>query len=269
MRSLLVRPVGIVGCVGFLLLVSPAAAPGQISLTGPGVTHTENFNSLANAGATGSALPTGWSFVEVGSGADTTYGIGDGSSNATNTYSFGSTGSADRAIGAIGETGGNGVATTIGALFQNNTGLPLAGVTITFTGEQWRRGNGSTPDRLDFASSTDATGLSTGTWTDVNALDFTSPVTGNPPNRALDGNATANRTMVTGAVTFAAPVATGGTFFIRWTDFNSTAQEDGMAIDDFNITPVPEPTTVLGAAAAGLGLVGWVRGRRRSASRRG
>jgi hypothetical protein len=103
MRPLL-RPTGVAGCAGFLLLVSPAGALGQISLAGPSVTHTETFNSLANAGPTGSALPAGWAFSEFGGAADTTYGIGDGSSNTFNTYSFGGTGSADRALGALAAT---------------------------------------------------------------------------------------------------------------------------------------------------------------------
>jgi hypothetical protein len=267
MRSSFVRPLGVAGCAGFLLLISPAGALGQISLTNSTVTHSQDFNSLANTGATGSALPAGWAFSEFGGSADTTYGIGDGSTNTFNTYSFGSTGSTDRAIGA---QGGNNLISTIGASFVNDTGLPLAGVTIAYTGEQWRRGNGNLPDTLNFAYSTDATSLTTGTWADENALDLNSPVTTNPRNVALDGNAAANRTAVAGTLVFATPVAPGATFFIRWVDFNSTAQEDALGIDDFSITPVPEPATVLGVAAAGLGLLGWARRRAgRSAPRRG
>ena len=43
--------------------------------------------------------------------------------------------------------------------------------------EQWRAGvlNRGAADRLDFQLSTDATSLTTGTWTDYDALDFNSP----------------------------------------------------------------------------------------------
>ena len=53
-------------------------------------------------------------------------------------------------------------------------------------------------DRLDFQYSTDATAVTSGTWTDVNALDFASPNTA--AVGATDGNAAANRTALTGTI---------------------------------------------------------------------
>ncbi|MDZ7622859.1 MAG: hypothetical protein U5J96_00200 [Ignavibacteriaceae bacterium] len=63
---------------------------------------------------------------------------------------------------------------TIGASFTNNTGSLITQIPITYTGEQWRAGvtNRGAADRLDFQFSTDATSLSTGTWTNYDALDF-------------------------------------------------------------------------------------------------
>lgn len=242
-----------------LLLLTTADAAAQVSLNSPYAVYTESFNSLAGTGTTGSAVPAGWAFVETGTGANTTYGVGDGTSTTANTYSFGTTGSTDRAFGALGS---NQHFTTLGASFVNNTGQPLTGVVVTYQGEQWRRGTGNAPDRLDFAYSTDATSLTTGTWTDVNALDFSSPVTSGSKNVPLDGNAAGNFTTVTGTVAFATPVPVGGMFFVRWTDFNSTAAEDALAVDDFTITPVPEPTSAL--AVAGLaGAAAWAWRRRR------
>ena len=48
---------------------------------------------------------------------------------------------------------------------------------------------------MDFQYSLNATSLTTGNWIDVNALDFTAPVT-TAVTGALDGNLGANRTIV-------------------------------------------------------------------------
>ncbi len=93
-------------------------------------------------------------------------------------------------------------------------------------------------DRLDFQYSLDATSLTTGTWTDVNSLDFTTPDHG-PTTGALDGNAAANRTAISDTIRQSCHRATAAIFWIRWTDFNATGADDGLAVDDFSITANP------------------------------
>ena len=61
---------------------------------------------------------------------------------------------------------------TVGACFRNDTGVPINQVTVGYTGEQWRLGTAGRNDRLDFQWSLDAVSLTTGTWTDADALDF-------------------------------------------------------------------------------------------------
>ena len=56
--------------------VSPLAA---VNITQFNTPLTENFDTLATA--TGSVMPTGWTFEETGSSANTTYGAGTGSSS--------------------------------------------------------------------------------------------------------------------------------------------------------------------------------------------
>ena len=112
---------------------------------------------------------------------------------------------------------------------------------ISYTGEEWRLGTSGRADRLDFQISTDATSLTTGTWTDVDTLDFNSPIT--TTVGALDGNAAANRTMIMGTVP-GLMMPNGATFWIRWNDLNATGADDGLWVDDFCLTPngVPTPT---------------------------
>ncbi|HUR32319.1 MAG TPA: PxKF domain-containing protein [Vicinamibacterales bacterium] len=205
---------------------------GTVSLTTVGTAYTENFSTLASTG-TSSTVPAGWDFAESGTNANTTYSAGTGSSNAGDTYSFGASGSTDRAWGGL-QSGS--LVPTVGAQFTNNTGTTITALDVAYTGEMWRAGvlNRNAADRLDFQWSVNATSLSTGTWVDVNALDYTSSNI-NAAVGALDGNATANRTAVSATLS-GLSIANGATFWIRWTDFNITSSDDGLAVDDFSLT---------------------------------
>jgi hypothetical protein len=233
-----------------------ASAQAQISLTGS--TYTQDFNTLASTG-TSSAVPSGWAFTEAGSGGNTTYTAGTGSGTTGDTYSFGGSASTERAFGTL-QSGT--VIPTIGASFTNNTGDAIGQLNISYTGEQWRLGATGRPDSLQFQYSTDATSLTTGTWTNFSTLDFTGPLTTGTTG-AKDGNV--NSTFVSGNIT-GLSIATGQTFFIRWVDFNATGSDDGLAVDDFNLstlTVVPEPSTYAMIAAGTMMLAGLQRFRRR------
>ena len=103
----------------------------------------------------------------------------------------------------------------------------------------WAQRDG--PIELIFRSALNATSLTTGTYTDVDAFDFSSPVTLGTVG-ALNGNAAANRTAISGTIT-SLNIPNGATFFIRWTDFDATGPDDGLAVDDFSITPLTGPVT--------------------------
>ena len=75
------------------------ATPTPFQLNG---TYTQNFDSLASTGATGTSLPQGFQVSEAGTNSNNSYAVGNGSSNAGNSYSFGTTGSTDRALGSLG-----------------------------------------------------------------------------------------------------------------------------------------------------------------------
>jgi hypothetical protein len=209
--------------------------PPTISLTVLGTSVCEDFDTLASS-STSSTTPAGWTFSESGTAANTTYTAGTGSLATGDTYSFGSTGNSERAFGGL-QSGA--LIPTIGAAFTDNTGDTITSLLITYTGEQWRLGALSRTDRLDFQYSTDATSLTTGTWVNADLLDFTAPVT-SPTVGALDGNASANRTLISSTIS-GLSIANGATFWIRWTDLNATGSDDGLAVDDFCLTPQAEP----------------------------
>jgi hypothetical protein len=211
---------------------------GQISLTTVGDSYTQDFDGLASSG-TSSTVPAGWTFSESGTNANTTYNAGTGSDNTGDTYSFGSTSSTERAFGGLQSSS---LVPTIGASFTNNTGVPLTSLEISYTGEQWRLGSAERADRIDFQLSLDATSLTTGTWVDYDDLDFFSPVT-TVPTGALDGNSTANRTGISFTIS-GLSIEDGVTFWIRWTDFNASGADDGLAVDDFFLTPQSSPVPI-------------------------
>ena len=212
-----------------------------ISFTG---SYSQDFNTMVASGTgTVTDLPTGWLFNETGTNANDTYAAGDGTSNAGNTYSFGTGTSTDRAMGMLRSSN---LIPVMGSFYINNTGATVTSLTITYTGEQWRLGATGRNDRLDFQFSTDATNLSTGTWTDANGLDFISP--NSTPVGPFDGNATANRTTLTYTIN-GLSIPNGSEFAIRWTDLDVTGAEDGLAVDDFTMTlgctpPTNQPTAL-------------------------
>ncbi|HZS08487.1 MAG TPA: nuclease [Blastocatellia bacterium] len=235
----------ILAAVGLRLV----SAAGQVSLTALNTAYTQDFNTLASNGTSG-VVPAGWAFSESSTNANTLYTAGTGSSNTGDTYSFGLTGSTERAFGML--RSGN-LVTIIGAGFTNNTGSTINELEISYTGEQWRLGtSGRGPDRIDFQISTNATSLTTGTYTDVNSLDFSSPVTVGTVG-LLNGNLAANRAAISATIS-GLSIPNGASFFIRWTDFDVSGADDGLAVDDFSITPRTsgDPTGTGAASPASL-----------------
>jgi predicted extracellular nuclease len=215
--------------LGLSCLGVSADTSTPISITSFGSAVFENFNTLAVSG-TSSTTPTGWGFVESGTGANTLYNSGTGTSNAGDTYSFGAAASAERAFGLL-QSGA--LIPIVGAQFTNSTGGTITELEISYTGEQWRLGALGRTDRLDFQYSTNATALNVGTYTDVNALDFSGPISGGTTG-PLDGSLPANRTVISSTIT-GLSIPSGASFFIRWTDFNAAGADDGLAIDDFSL----------------------------------
>jgi hypothetical protein len=218
---------------------------GSVSLATAGSTVIQNFNTLASTGGS-NLLPSsantldGWYYIKQGTGSST-YSASDGTSNTPNVFSYGAVNSSERSLGTFRLNTPPSLAaiiSTIGAQFTNNTGVAITTLSLDFLVKQWRRGN-SAQDALLFEYSTGATSLTTASgWTSVSALDASSPFTGT--QGALDGNLTSNQVRKTSQIT-GLNIAPGASLWIRWVDFNATGGQfqDGLAIDDFSITPNP------------------------------
>ena len=114
-------PIALFLAAGSALTLAPSVH-AQVSLTT--TTYSQNFDSLATSGTTNAntTLPTGWSFLEGGTNANTTYAASTGSETAGNTYSFGTSGNSDRALG-VQQSGS--LTSIIGFKFTNNTGSTI------------------------------------------------------------------------------------------------------------------------------------------------
>ncbi|HPF80279.1 ExeM/NucH family extracellular endonuclease [Nostocoides australiense] len=223
--------------LGMAVLAPAAHAAGQASLTALGTAYTQDFDSLLATGTgTEADLPAGWTFVE--SSGNTTYSAGTGSSTSGDTYSFGSAGATERAFGSLNSSSNS---PTVGVVLTNSTGATITSLDVAFTAEQWRHGGATTArtDRLTFGYSTDATGLTGGTWLAAPAMDAASSVTSGTAG-PLDGNAAANRNAVSGTVS-GLSVPDGGTIVLRWASADVSGSDDGLAIDDLSITPHGTP----------------------------
>lgn len=212
---------------------------------------TQDFDTFAIMGIS-DELPDGWYFLEQGSNANGTYAAGNGSDGAGNTWSYGSNASSERAFGA---RASNSLQSAIGAQLQNTADVVVSQIAVTFTVEQWRTGDlVGGPDRLQFSYSADATSLTTGTWTVLPTLDAIAPVTTGTADATLDGNAPANRAVISAPIT-GLSIAPGGSLWLRWVDVNNGGADDALAIDDVLFgTPVDNPPEIVDTTPANGGV---------------
>ncbi|MEI2739660.1 MAG: hypothetical protein V9F01_12870 [Chitinophagaceae bacterium] len=213
----------------------------QYSLTA--TTYSQDFNGLGTGNSTVaggdlnlvSATLNGWYFSESGASANTTITAGTGSSSTGDTYNLGAAAGADRILGGL--LSGN-LNPTNGFYFTNNNTSAITSIAINYTGETWRVGSASRVDRIDFQYSTDATSLTTGTWTDFDALDYANP------GQATGSGSLQHSAAISGTIS-SLNIAVGTTVFIRWTDFNATGADDAMGVNDFSMTVTLAPPNTI------------------------
>jgi hypothetical protein len=233
---------------GLSLAAATAQAQTPASLTTS--PYSQNFDGLSSTGANNakSTLPAGWDFTETGTSAtaDNLYAADNGAGNSGNVYSYGATGTTERAFGSL--LSGS-LTPVLGAGFTNNTGATLTSLTVAYTGETWRIGAANRSDKLTFQYSTNATSLSTGTWTDVTALDYANP---GGATTASGGISTPAHTATITSIINGLSLATGTTIWVRWNDFNASGSDDGMAVDDFSLSWAAPTAPVLNLAPTSL-----------------
>jgi hypothetical protein len=231
------------------------ASAGTVTLAGRGphsINGTLNGIPAAPGPVTNSGLEDWTMSNHAGSSTNSEFRAQDGSlagSEGRGVVSFGTSGSNERALGLLATSN---QISRFGVPFLNDSGVTLNKFSLSFTGEQWRRGDADTVNEVTFAYSLSATDINTGTFSDVAALSFTNPnVAADPNNTALDGNAPGNKVALSGMVS-GLSWSPGETLWLRWTGTEVGGQDNGLAIDDLTFSAVPEPASLLIAAAAAL-----------------
>jgi len=246
--------------------------------------YTQDFNTLkvvTSDPTPANALPAGWQAFESGqplptssNKPDANYNFGNNGSGNVGVWSYGSqaTPGSDRALG--GRVSPDISLVRVGAIFENGLSEAISSLDISYTGEQWQKGfNRAT---LVFEYSLDATSIVDGTWTSVSALDFLAPDT-TPFTRSqftvfgTNGNSSAFRTPVSGTIG-GLSIGAGQTFGLRWSlnDIGGATTDDGLAIDDLQLTAAVAPVAAVPEPASwammigGFGLIGGTLRRRRA-----
>ena len=234
----------------------PSPASAALLFNG---SYSQDFNSLSSVGNgntwTDNSTISGWYSDEINFDANA------GNSTSGGLYSFGTGTGSDRALGSIASSA---TATLyFGLALQNTSGGNLTALSISYRGEQWRRGdNANTLIFEYFVGTPTAIGSTQGGWTGVPGLNFTGPQSGTP-STSLDGNNSANYSDISFTIT-GLNIANNGELWFRWRDADNTGDDAGLAIDNFTITAVPEPTHLaLGLFGIGLlavsGTRAWLR----------
>lgn len=230
-----------------LALFVSAFSWAQVNINLASTNYSQNFNTLTNGTWADNSTVAGWYARTDATTSITAYGANIGSITAAGLYAFGVAGTnalTERSLGFAptnGFTGASGVGKGyIGWRLRNTTGSNITSITVTWTGEQWRRENvGAQQLSLSYQSGATVTNLTTGTWTNASST-FTSPQISAIAG-ALDGNANANRTANI-AVVITVAIPAGEEIMLRWEDLNDAGNDHLLAIDDVTVNATTAPT---------------------------
>jgi len=223
-------------------ITASAVSPSYISYTSGN--YFQDFNTLPASGIFATSgfgqgpyyltstpinatSATGWQLAAI-TGADVKLSTDAGSGTAGSNYNYGSASSTDRAIGCLASGSYIG---SLGAVFMNNSTGPLNKITITYVGENWRRGGSGNINKMLFSYKVGETSIKGTSFTAVPSLDFSTPTPVTGTGVALDGNTLANRAVITATFNLDNNWLPGQALTIRWNDVDETGSDDGLAID--------------------------------------
>ncbi len=199
---------------------------GSFALSGKGP-YTLNSAPISVAGL------IGWEFMQKsGSGANSVFAIGAGTSTAAGIYSVGTTGNTDRALGML--AAGTGVY-AMGIRITNQTGTSLNKITGSFRAEQWRKGGSGNVNtwtgkyavgniqQLDHAHLINHPSLN------FSSVQFSSGA------GSLNGNSPENQQIIHFSIS-RIDWKDGEQLLLRWDDTDETGSDDLMAIDNFSFS---------------------------------
>lgn len=187
---------------------------------------------------------SGWQFMQsAGSGANSIFLVGTGSSTSQGTYSVGSSNTTDRALGTLASSAG---INSIGIVLTNSTGILLNTITVSFTAEQWRKGgSGNKNTWLCKYKTGSANELTANELNLLPSLNFSSLQT-STGSATLNGNNAANQVVISQTLSIN-DWKPGEQLLLKWEDTDEVGSDDLMAIDQFHFSAnykEPDPIKV-------------------------
>ncbi|XZF12863.1 T9SS type A sorting domain-containing protein [Chitinophagaceae bacterium MMS25-I14] len=230
------------------LLAAPGISHGQFSIAAGSTNYTQDFNTLTGTTWSNGTTLTGWYAKTDATASITSYAANSGATTTAGLYAFAVAGTnpvTDKALGygtTNAFTGASGTGKNyLGWRLKNNTGNPITSISVTWSGEQWRKENSPAQTIiLSYQTGTTVTDLTAGTWTPAGST-FTSPQINAATPAALDGNASANRTAnISAAINVT--IAPGDEIMLRWEDVNDANSDHELAIDDVTVNATANAT---------------------------
>ncbi len=205
----------------FTSILITQIAHAQISIGSLPYTYNQNFDSYLGSAAT---LPAGWSTV----GGCAYRGTSNGGGSAGGYWAWGNSGEYNLGVLASGTCPNPGYTVS----FQNNSGVTITDLTISYNFDQWRYASGN---------SNGFTVTETGISASVTGLNQSS----NPTGTNGIPTVTPKSITLTGL-----NITPSSTFTLTFTTSDGAGSDNGFGIDDFSLTatgvatpPCTEPST--------------------------
>lgn len=209
----------------------------QVSITTSN--YSQNFGTSAIATWTNNSTFAGWYINDVTEYRGAANITAAAPSNTGGVYIYTCSGGTDRKIGSR-ASGGTGTI-NYGVRFRNNTGATIRSIRVSFNAFQLSRAeNNNNSNVLTFSyravsSPTTITDLTTGTYTNVAALNYTAPTNHPGPGTSNQVNGIPCSTSSSISSCIAVTIPNNGEIMLRWTDIDNSANDHHIAIDDVQV----------------------------------
>lgn len=222
--------------VGALIVMAVPSVRAQLDMLLPGTPYTVDFNIGGSSNCTASLQWTNGLTIPYCYSDRPTYNYSNGCANTGGLHVAGMNG--ETALG--GRSSNSTTSLHWGVRFRNSTGVPLGGLHVRFRAEQWGRAVSDAQNTVRFAyrvSPTPIADLTSGTYTNVPALDLTNLVSPGGcagSNTAIDGNLPEHSVQLDGCIS--AVIAPGDEIMLRWYDVNDPCNDHMLCVDDLEVT---------------------------------
>lgn len=198
--------------------------------------YSQNFGTSAITTWTNNSTVTGWYVNDVSEFRGEANITAAAPSNTGGVYAYTCSGANDRKLGSRASGGTNTI--YYGVRIKNTTGSTIRSVRVSYSAFQLSRAeNNNNSNVLTFSyrvvsSPTTITDLTSGTYTNVTALNYTAPTNHPGPGTSNQVNGIPCTTSSSISSCIAVTIPNNGEIMLRWTDIDNSANDHHIAIDN-------------------------------------